>query len=38
MSDKKDIGMVGELTSFFKKSYSFLLICEKPDKKGKFSF
>ena len=36
MSDKKDKGMIGELTNFFKQSYNFLCVCEKPDRKRKY--
>lgn len=38
MSDKKETGMIGELTDFFKQSYNFLVICEKPDSKRIFLF
>ncbi len=34
MSDKKDKGMVKELTDFYQSSKNFIMNCQKPDRKG----
>jgi hypothetical protein len=36
-SDKKDKGVIRELTEFYNSSKNFMINCDKPDRKGKIS-
>ncbi len=37
MSQDKDKGVLKELSDFYRSSKNFIVNCEKPDSKGKFS-
>ena len=36
-SEKKEKGVIKELTEFYNSSKNFIVNCEKPDKKGKLN-